>query len=709
MSGFLCSMVGVSSVAAAAEIIRYKKSVIASANAQVDTAQSKFGGASALFDGTGDALTIEHNGNMRFGTGDFTIEFWYRPNAKSQSYPIVLTNKNGFSAGNIVFHDRHDSYNTKLTVWIYNLSNSVPQFTATTSTVNGTWYHIALSRSGTSLKFFVNGTQEGSTVTTSANLDTGATTEPYYISYPGSSSEFNGWVDEVRVSNTARYTGNFTAPTTAFTNDNSTLLLLHMNGTDASTYFEDDNGIRASNSIVASGNAQIDTAQSKFGGTSALFDGTGDYLNVGETSDFAFGTGNFTVECWIRNSKSSSTRKSGIISKRNYDNINSGGWGIYLTTDDGKIGWEQLFSGGASYEISTTISANTWYHMAVVRSGTSMNIYIDGTSRASWTDSTNYTNTNPLKIGTFWDSTQNNTPTDSVAWQGWIDEVRISNTARYTTTFTPSTTPFVNDTNTLLLAHMDGTDAVQVFIDDNGTGRSAKGISTNGNAQVDTAQSKFGGSSALFDGTGDYLTVGNTVDNDLALTGNYWTVEYWARINAHAGAYQATVCIWNDSSPTGSVYYFSTNMYNGTNKMGFEYNYGTTSGSGAITFGSVLSTGVWKHHAFVRDGNTLTAYLDGVSQGTHDMTGRTIDITGYNSSTNTSLKMTIGAMSGGGGAYNGWLDEIRISNTARYTANFTPSTTQFSNDSNTILLIHCDGTDAATVFIDDNGQVPQTP
>lgn len=708
MSGFLCSMVGVSSVAAAAEIIRYKKSVIASANAQVDTAQSKFGGASALFDGTGDALTIEHNGNMRFGTGDFTIEFWYRPNAKSQSYPIVLTNKNGFSAGNIVFHDRHDSYNTKLTVWIYNLSNSVPQFTATTSTVNGTWYHIALSRSGTSLKFFVNGTQEGSTVTTSANLDTGATTEPYYISYPGSSSEFNGWVDEVRVSNTARYTGNFTVATTPFVNDNSTLLLLHMNGTDASTYFEDDNGVRRSIGIFANNQAQISTAQSKFNGSSIVYDGTDDYVSLSGLPSTA--SSDFTFEMWAR-----------------FDilpwNQTIGGGGFMIAYLNGSSDYFSIYREGTGsqpkFQIATagkygsftksglTLAIDTWYHLAWVRSSGVWKVFFNGTDLTTFTNDSGFTNSGRTEdmswvaLGKFTDSRG--------SWDGYMDEIRISNSARYTGDFTPSTTPFTNDANTLMLIHCDGTNASTVFRDDNGTGRSAKGISTNGNAQIDTAQSKFGGSSALFDGTGDYLTVGNTVDNDLALTGNYWTVEYWARINAHAGAYQATVCIWNDSSPTGSVYYFSTNMYNGTNKMGFEYNYGTTSGSGAITFGSVLSTGVWKHHAFVRDGNTLTAYLDGVSQGTHDMTGRTIDITGYNSSTNTSLKMTIGAMSGGGGAYNGWLDEIRISNTARYTANFTPSTTQFSNDSNTILLIHCDGTDAATVFIDDNGQVPQTP
>jgi hypothetical protein len=224
---------------------------------------------------------------------------------------------------------------------------------------------------------------------------------------------------------------------------------------------------RTAKTITAIGNAQVDTAESEFGGASALFDGTGDYLDVGATSDFAFSTGNFTIEAWIYNTKASSTRKSGIFSKRNFDNINAGGWGLYLTTNDGKIGWEQLFSGGSTFEISTTISANTWYHVAVVRNGTAMAIYVDGTSRASWTDSTDYSNVNQLKIGTFSDSTEGNTPTNSVAWQGNIDEMRISSVARYTAGFTPSTSAFVNDTDTLLLIHADGADASTTFTDDN--------------------------------------------------------------------------------------------------------------------------------------------------------------------------------------------------------------------------------------------------
>lgn len=80
--------------------------------------------------------------------------------------------------------------------------------------------------------------------------------------------------------------------------DTYTKLLLHCDGTDGSTTFS-DNGVTG-HTVTANGNAQIDTAQSKFGNASGLFDGTGDYLTIPDHADWNFGTGNFTIDAWIR-------------------------------------------------------------------------------------------------------------------------------------------------------------------------------------------------------------------------------------------------------------------------------------------------------------------------------------------------------------------------------------------------------------------------
>jgi hypothetical protein len=257
--------------------------------------------------------------------------------------------------------------------------------------------------------------------------------------------------------------------------------------------------------------------------------------------------------------------------------------------------------------------------------------------------------------------------------------MRFSNIARYTANFTPSTAPFVNDANTLLLIHADGTDASTVFRDDNGA-RTQKGITAVGNAQIDTAQSKFGGASFLGDGSGDYLQLATY--SDLNLTGDF-TIECWYRLPGVV--------------PAILPFYFSNHLFYLTNDGGVA-KYAVFVGSNVLLTTSLgtVSSGVWYHVAFVRTGSTLSAYHNG---------------TFISSSTYTA---TIGNTTPAIGAYssfflNGHIDEYRISNNARYTANFTPSTTPFQNDANTLLLLHMDGTDASTVFFDDNGIAPYTP
>jgi hypothetical protein len=656
--------------------VRAQRAIQAVGNAQISTAQSKFGGSSMLFDGSGDSFVVDHSGQMRFGTGDFTMEFWYRPISKFQNYPVILGNRNGFSSGAIIFQDRHDANNTKLSVYIYNLSTSVPQFISTTTTANNTWYHIALSRSGTSLRLFVNGTQEGATVTTSADIDTGAGNDSYYIGFPGGSADYNGYTDEVRVSNTARYTANFTAPTQPFVNDANTLLLVHADGTNASTVVRDDNGALANRQpkyITAVGNAQVDTAQSKFGGASAQFDGTGDALNISADSTFNFGTSDYTVECWIRSSSLAATR---IIADLGQYTQNSRP--VFYVSTDGKINIYTAATGAVS-SAGSTITTNTWYHVALVRSSGTTTIYVDGVSKASTATSYNMSTTAYLNVGA------ENVTTNS--WNGWIDEFRVSNTARYTTTFTPSTTPFVNDANTLLLIHANGTDASTVFTDDTAN-RTQIGIIANGNAQISTAQSKFGGASALFDGNADYLETNSNLPALSFGTGDF-TFEGWFRF----ANTNADMALYTGSTSNGDL--DIRRVDDNTVRIGrVNTAWDLISGASGIT------SNTWHHIAIVRQSTTLTIYVDGASKGS---TSNSINYT-------VASQIRIGSFGSGGGlSYNGYMDEMRVSNIARYTAAFTPSTTPFQNDANTLLLLHMDGTNASTVFFDDNGIAPYTP
>lgn len=443
-----------SQVTAVAEVIRAKVGVTAFGNAQVDTAQSKFGGASALFDGTTDLLITESTNNFAFGSNQYTIETWIRLNASSKQHSF--------------FDIRAASGND----WVIYVTNTMKLeiFTGSTGTGStnlstGVWYHVAVVRDATNLKVYLNGSQE---ISITAPSISGARSLRIGGGRDGgsfSNTDLNGWMDEVRVSNTARYTANFTAPTAAFVNDANTLLLLHMDGADGSTVFEDDNGVRTPVGVTAVGNAQVDTAESKFGGASALFDGTGDYLTATGLDLTPYATADFTVEGWVRINSLATIQNLWSIGAK------SDGFAFcrLLLYTDGDIAFLAANStpNGELVSLQTTngpITTNTWYHIAIVRNGNNFNVYVNGSSVLSTTNSgAVYTGSNISYLGTRLSGS-----TFGLFQNGWTDEFRISNTARYTANFTPSTAPFQNDANTLLLLHMDGADTSTYFPDDIG-------------------------------------------------------------------------------------------------------------------------------------------------------------------------------------------------------------------------------------------------
>jgi hypothetical protein len=205
-------------------------------NAQVDTAQSKFGGASALFDGSGDHLRANAVGVT--ASGNFTFEAQIRPANTGTSYHVMSLTGNSGRWGLTVYQN-----GTTMRVYAssgsstWNIWNGVSIGTVAT----GAFYHVAVIRSGNTWYGSVNGTV--TTIgTSSASLDTNGDIDiGAFVSTGGGIESFNGWIDEIRYSNSARYTANFTAPTAAFTNDANTLLLIHADGTDGSTVFTDDN------------------------------------------------------------------------------------------------------------------------------------------------------------------------------------------------------------------------------------------------------------------------------------------------------------------------------------------------------------------------------------------------------------------------------------------------------------------------------------
>ena len=209
--------------------------------------------------------------------------------------------------------------------------------------------------------------------------------------------------------------------------DSYTKLMLHMEGSGNS--FVDS---AASKAVTTNGDVSQTTAQFKFSSKSGVFDGTGDYLSLADSDDWNFGSGDFTIDCWVRfNGNSGSQVMIGHGGLHGISSVN--GWEI-------SYGWAANrfifydFNGSANLYLETTSwipSLNTWYHIAVVRNGNTVTAYVDGTSIVSQTFTGSITNsTYALRIGSGYDGIY--------FLNGYLDEVRISKgIARWTSNFTP--------------------------------------------------------------------------------------------------------------------------------------------------------------------------------------------------------------------------------------------------------------------------------
>ena len=202
--------------------------------------------------------------------------------------------------------------------------------------------------------------------------------------------------------------------------------LLHCNGSNGSTSFVDSSS--NGHTVTAAGNAQISTAQSKFGGASALFDGVGDYLTIASHADFAMGSGDFTWEAQVYVTGGSDYRQ--IFSTR-ASNGSSSSAGSLAINPSGGLTW---YTSGFIVNYTTSIGTNQWVHVAVSRTGTTLRVFADGVQVGSATNSDNLT-AQVFSVGANNDGSE--------PFTGYIDEVRVTKgVGRYTGAFTPPTAEF---------------------------------------------------------------------------------------------------------------------------------------------------------------------------------------------------------------------------------------------------------------------------
>ena len=278
------------------------------------------------------------------------------------------------------------------------------------------------------------------------------------------------------------------------------ILHLPFDGSNGATSTSD---LSNKNHTVTVNGAQISSAQSKFGGTSLLLDGSNDYLSIGGSEwNSNLNSGDFTVEFWIRLDALGDSR---IITNYNGNN----GWGVAMWSGGGGTNYFDGYWYNGSWQYIqyglsgnyTTPSINTWYHIAFVRNGNDWSLYLNGTAENTRTVSGSiYTSTlGALEIGRRYDAAQ--------YVDGYIDDLRITKgLARYTSNFTPPTTAHLTsagDVNKHIVVNSDA-DGVAIGTGGISQARIAKAwVNFNGTSTVAIRES-YNISSLADRGTGLY-------------------------------------------------------------------------------------------------------------------------------------------------------------------------------------------------------------
>ena len=201
-------------------------------------------------------------------------------------------------------------------------------------------------------------------------------------------------------------------------------LLLHGDGANGSTVITDSSG--SPKTVTAVGNAQISTAQSKFGGASIAFDGNGDYLTLASNPNLALGSGDFTIEMWVYSTA------TGVVQNFLDARASSTGYAVQKNPSNEITFYSEV---AGSFIVNAALTANQWVHVAIVRSSGTITLYLDGTSADTGANTSNYTSQIAV-IGARFSKNQQ-------YYTGYMDDCRITKgVARYTANFTPPTAPF---------------------------------------------------------------------------------------------------------------------------------------------------------------------------------------------------------------------------------------------------------------------------
>ena len=557
---------------------------------------------SIYFDGNDSFSLPANHADWDLGTGDFTLECWFKHNASTAADTQFISWQGG--GGNFGW----ESQGATRTMTPYLYHGGYP---GGTSGAGGwidknqaEWHHGVWTRHSGTLKFYLDGREIQSGSYTN-DISSGS---PLIGKYSGGQN-YTGHMSNIRVvKGTAIYQSEFSPPTVPLTAVSGTVFLLNgVNFTDSSS---------TGHTITVVGDPAIEHDHPfdsvdhwKTGkGGSAYFDGTGDWINT--SAKAVPSSGAWTVEFWVYPKvdadahmfSQGTTGHAGRLAI----GIESGAWIV-------QVGGTNI-GGGLVYK------RFEWQHVAVVHTGSAFTWYLDGVQKGTTSNSQAVTDTSAY-IGTLgW-------ATSSYAMTGWISDVRVSNVARYSSAFTPPTSLLGLDSNTILKLNF-----TQAGIFDNSGKNSVKLFA---DTKESTTQKKYATTSMKFDGTGDYILVEDPI---FAVGKGDFQVQLWCydTVTADSGIYMG-----GTDNPLGT----NTTGYGMANYNQTFYGYANTS-TGAI---GTIPNNQWNHLVQVRRNGKMCWFVNGVKFGnidsTHDFTGK---------------KLLIGGYYGSGYLHNGYIEDFEF-------------------------------------------------
>lgn len=626
-------------------------------------------GSALKFNGSTDYLAVPTSDNFTFGTGDFTIEAWFNSASIASAQSIYGGQVSGYTETPEIYIQ---------TSRLFFSRSSANPIQGTTTLLSNTWYHVALVRNAGVAKMYLNGVQEGSTYTDTNNY-IGNVNRPLIGGYgPGNGTQpFNGYIDDLRVTKgIARYTTTFTPPTSLADNSvgdslfNNTSLLLKADR-QSSTYYVGQNNQFVDSSVNAltitrNGN----TTQGSFSpfspnGWSASLSSTSDWLTLPANAAFDLTAVDFTVEAWINMSVYNGMAGSGSIIVTNLTSANGWAFGLDGIGTITGVTFTTYISSVGTRAATTLINAsnfllNVWNHLAVVKSGSNVYFYLNGVNYGGAIAASTATSAGGnLAIGTY---QQNATYRGTPVWK--MSNLRIvKGTAVYASAFTPPTAPLTSISGTSLLTFQDNRFKDNSVINSSFTITGAPKVVNQSPFAVIIAYSPaLHGGSAYFDGTGDYLSVNNSLMTLSDGTGNYtWEMWIYPTTSTLSSANQYLL----DHATNSGV----LQLYNGR----FRY-------YGSAIFDSTTSVYpfIWTHIAATRVGTAVTLYINGVASGSGT------DTTNYSAATTVS----VGQCGAGNTYYMGYISDLKFTKgTALYTTAFTPPAAPLTPIASTSLLL----------------------